>query len=57
MFYIFTVRIKGEKNLKKYRTDELFISNPSHLPDVNIITEMLEPTVLGTIITPGNSEH
>lgn len=57
ILYIFAVRIKGEKNIKKYRTNEFNVSNPSHLPDVNIITEMLEPTVLGTIITPGNFLH
>lgn len=57
IFCIFIVRIKGEKNIKQYRSDELLISNPTHLPEPTIITEMLEPTVLGTIITPGSSQH
>ncbi|XKL63003.1 hypothetical protein PGB90_005367 [Kerria lacca] len=48
----YKVRIIGEKNIKKYRTDELEISNPVHLPDVKIIKEMLEPTITGTIIAP-----
>lgn len=47
------MRIKGEKNIKFYGGEEILISNPTKLPDPSIITEMFEPTVKGTIITPG----
>lgn len=49
-----SVHIKGQKNIKEYNTDELLISNPTHMPDVNIITGISEPVVLGTVIFPSN---
>ncbi|XP_063223490.1 LOW QUALITY PROTEIN: translation factor GUF1 homolog, mitochondrial [Bacillus rossius redtenbacheri] len=44
--------IFGAKNIKKYGGSEIVISNPAHFPDLSIVSEFLEPMVLGTIITP-----
>lgn len=49
------VKIKGAKNIKAYGGDVVTVNNPSSLPDTNIIEEMYEPFVTGTIITPGNT--
>jgi translation factor GUF1, mitochondrial len=47
------VRILGEKNIKKYGSNVITITNPTLFPDPSIVEEYLEPMVLGTIITPG----
>lgn len=44
----------GEKNIKKYGSNAITITNPALFPDPTIVEEYLEPMVLGTIITPGN---
>ena len=44
----------GEKNIKKYGSNVITITNPALFPDPTIVEEYLEPMVLGTIITPGN---
>ncbi|KAG8303115.1 Translation factor guf1 mitochondrial [Homalodisca vitripennis] len=46
------MRITGKKNISLYGGEEIVVSDPSKLPDPTIITEVLEPMVLGTIITP-----
>ncbi len=51
----FSVRIHGEKNIKKYGSSEILVNNPAHFPDPTIVDGFFEPIVLGTIITPGNS--
>ena len=48
----FAVKIKGQKNIKEYGSENFVISNPSKLPNSQIIEEMQEPLVLGTIIVP-----
>lgn len=45
------MKIKGQKNIKQYGSDELVINNPLKLPDVNIIEKYYEPIVNATIIT------
>ena len=49
----YTIRIFGEKNIKKYGSNEITVNNPAQFPDPSIVEEYLEPIVLGTIITPG----
>ncbi|CAI9724922.1 translation factor Guf1, mitochondrial-like isoform X1 [Octopus vulgaris] len=49
---LYKVKIHGSKNIKHYQSDVVDVLNPCQLPDPNIITEYLEPVVLGTIITP-----
>ncbi len=46
------VKIKGEKNIKLYGSEELIVTNASKLPNVSVISEYFEPMVIGTIITP-----
>ncbi|CAH1403214.1 unnamed protein product [Nezara viridula] len=48
----YKVVIKGSKNISALGGSELHISNPATFPDPNIITEMYEPIVKATIITP-----
>ncbi|XP_071453075.1 translation factor GUF1 homolog, mitochondrial [Hetaerina americana] len=48
----YKAKIIGTKNIKKYGKEEISFSNPTHFPDVQIISELYEPTVLATIITP-----
>ncbi|KPM07677.1 translation factor GUF1, mitochondrial-like protein [Sarcoptes scabiei] len=48
----YKIKIKGEKNIKQYKSDELIITNASQLPNPLIITNYYEPMVKGTIITP-----
>lgn len=48
-----TVVIHGSKNISAFGRSELDISNPANFPDPNIISEMYEPIVKATIITPG----
>jgi translation elongation factor EF-4 len=47
------VKLQGAKNIKAYGQETITIKNPSSLPDRQIIEEMYEPFVIGTIITPG----
>lgn len=49
----YKAKIIGAKNIIRYKSDEITFSNPSHFPDPNIVEQMYEPMVLGTIITPG----
>ncbi|XP_046395532.1 translation factor GUF1 homolog, mitochondrial [Ischnura elegans] len=48
----YKAKIMGAKNIKKYGKDEISFSNPTHFPDVQIISELYEPIVTATIITP-----
>lgn len=48
----YKAKITGKKNITKYKTDEIYFSNPSHFPDAQIIEEWFEPMVIGTIISP-----
>ncbi|KAK6975283.1 translation factor GUF1 mitochondrial [Biomphalaria glabrata] len=48
----FKVKIKGEKNIKQYGSEELLVLNPCLMPSIDIITEYQEPMVNGTIISP-----
>ncbi|KAH9492371.1 Translation factor guf1 mitochondrial [Bulinus truncatus] len=48
----FKVKIRGEKNIKHYGSDELLVLNPCLMPSPDVITEYQEPMVNGTIITP-----
>uniref|UniRef100_A0A336M673 Translation factor GUF1 homolog, mitochondrial n=1 Tax=Culicoides sonorensis TaxID=179676 RepID=A0A336M673_CULSO len=45
-------KLKGAKTIKLHGTDEIYVSNPSLMPDVQSIEEAYEPMVIGTIITP-----
>ena len=47
------MRIRGEKNIKKYGSALIVVNNPAHFPDSTVVEEFLEPIVLGTIISPG----
>ena len=49
------VKVHGAKNIKLYGEEMITIKNPSALPERSIIQEMYEPFVIGTIITPGNT--
>ncbi|XP_026676660.1 translation factor GUF1 homolog, mitochondrial [Diaphorina citri] len=49
----YKAKIKGEKNIKIYGSSEIVIHNPSFFPNPNIIEELYEPMVTGTLITPG----
>ncbi|BFZ15133.1 hypothetical protein BsWGS_18172 [Bradybaena similaris] len=48
----YKMKIKGEKNIKLYGSDEVTVLNPCLMPDPAIITEYQEPMVNGTIIAP-----
>ncbi|XP_068085950.1 translation factor GUF1 homolog, mitochondrial isoform X2 [Anabrus simplex] len=48
----YRVKIFGAKNIQKYGSSEISISNPANFPDPCIVSEFLEPMVKGTIITP-----
>uniref|UniRef100_A0A8D8RNX2 Translation factor GUF1 homolog, mitochondrial n=1 Tax=Cacopsylla melanoneura TaxID=428564 RepID=A0A8D8RNX2_9HEMI len=48
----YKARIKGEKNIKAYGGSEIIIHNPSFFPSPQMIDELFEPVVSGTLITP-----
>ncbi|XP_058789262.1 translation factor GUF1 homolog, mitochondrial isoform X2 [Phymastichus coffea] len=48
----YRAKITGKKNIIKYKSDEIYFSNPCQFPDVQIIQELFEPMVIGTIIAP-----
>lgn len=48
----YKLKIIGAKNIKKYGSDEIYLSNPVHFPDPAIVAETYEPFVLATIILP-----
>lgn len=48
----YKVIVYGRKSINKYGSEELFVSNPAHFPEDDVIAEIHEPMVLGTIITP-----
>nr|XP_033331665.1 translation factor GUF1 homolog, mitochondrial isoform X1 [Megalopta genalis] len=48
----YKAKISGAKNIKKYGSDEITFNNPAHFPNPQIVTELFEPIILGTIITP-----
>lgn len=48
----YKAKIKGKKNIKKYKGDVISFNNPAEFPDPQIVEEFYEPMVLGTIIMP-----
>uniref|UniRef100_G3USB6 GTP binding elongation factor GUF1 n=1 Tax=Meleagris gallopavo TaxID=9103 RepID=G3USB6_MELGA len=44
--------LSSAKLIKEYRNSEITIINPAQFPDKHSVSEYLEPTVLGTIVTP-----
>ncbi|XP_041978742.1 translation factor GUF1 homolog, mitochondrial [Aricia agestis] len=48
----YKIRVKGAKNIKQYKGEEVLITNPLQLPESQNIAEYFEPFVKGTIITP-----
>lgn len=48
----YKAHIVGRKNIKAHRSDEIWITNPSEFPERSIVSEYLEPMVVGTIIMP-----
>ncbi|KAH3834051.1 translation factor Guf1, mitochondrial-like [Dreissena polymorpha] len=48
----YQVTIKGEKNIKQYRSDTVTVLHPSKMPDIHIISEFREPMVRGTVLAP-----
>lgn len=48
----YKAKIFGKKNIKEYKTDMISFNNPAKFPDPNIVEELYEPMVLGSIITP-----
>ncbi|XP_012279778.1 translation factor GUF1 homolog, mitochondrial isoform X2 [Orussus abietinus] len=48
----YKAKIIGQKNISKYRTDEILFNNPAAFPQVQIVSQFYEPMVLGTVITP-----
>lgn len=49
----YKAKIIGAKNIERYGGEIIYFSNPSEFPKTQIISEMHEPMVMGTIITPG----
>ncbi|XP_008109861.1 translation factor GUF1, mitochondrial [Anolis carolinensis] len=47
--------LSSAKLIKEHKTKQITIINPAEFPDKSTVVEYLEPTVLGTIITP--DEH
>jgi len=48
----YKLKIHGEKAIKLYGGSEIIVSNAADLPEFPNITEMFEPFVVATIITP-----
>jgi len=48
----YRVKIIGKKNISIYGGEEIMVSDPSKMPGPQIIEEISEPMVMGTIITP-----
>lgn len=48
----YKIVLQAQKLIKLHGTDTLYISNPTLLPEPNVIAEYYEPFVLGTVITP-----
>lgn len=46
------MKLRPTKQTAKLGTNEVFITNPAHLPDPHLVEEYYEPMVIGTIITP-----
>ncbi|XP_019408422.1 PREDICTED: translation factor GUF1, mitochondrial isoform X1 [Crocodylus porosus] len=44
--------LSSAKLIKAYGKEEIIIINPAEFPDKNSVSEYLEPTILGTVITP-----
>ncbi|OXB63577.1 hypothetical protein ASZ78_014202 [Callipepla squamata] len=44
--------LSSAKLIKEYGNSEITIINPAQFPDKHSVSEYLEPTVLGTIVTP-----
>lgn len=49
----YKAKIFGSKNITKYKGDIITFNNPAHFPDIQIVSEFYEPTIIATIITPG----
>ncbi|XP_043679445.1 translation factor GUF1 homolog, mitochondrial isoform X2 [Vespula pensylvanica] len=48
----YKAKIKGQKNIIRYKGDIVVFNNPIDYPDKQITVEYYEPMILGTIITP-----
>ncbi|KAL3045242.1 hypothetical protein OYC64_013494 [Pagothenia borchgrevinki] len=44
--------LSSPKLIKEHGSEEITVVNPSHFPDRAVVSEYLEPMVLGTILTP-----
>ncbi|XP_061849019.1 translation factor GUF1, mitochondrial isoform X2 [Colius striatus] len=44
--------LSSAKLIKEYGKSEITVINPAQFPDKHLVSEYLEPTVLGTIVTP-----
>ncbi|XP_030418983.1 translation factor GUF1, mitochondrial isoform X2 [Gopherus evgoodei] len=44
--------LSSAKLIKEYGKEEITVINPAEFPDKSSVSEYLEPTILGTIITP-----
>ncbi|XP_063987278.1 translation factor GUF1 homolog, mitochondrial isoform X2 [Diachasmimorpha longicaudata] len=48
----YKAKIIGKQNIKERKSEEITFNNPAHFPNPQIVTEFMEPMVLGTIIVP-----
>ncbi|XP_029175193.1 translation factor GUF1 homolog, mitochondrial [Nylanderia fulva] len=48
----YKAKIFGSKNITKYQNDIVIFNNPAHFPDMQIVSELYEPMIIATVITP-----
>lgn len=48
----YRARLSSTKLIKELRAEEVTIVNPAQFPDRSMVSEYLEPVVMGTILTP-----
>ncbi|XP_035723686.1 translation factor GUF1 homolog, mitochondrial-like isoform X1 [Vespa mandarinia] len=48
----YKAKVKGHKNIVRYKGDMIAFNNPVDYPDKQITVEYYEPMIIGTIITP-----
>ncbi|XP_072757177.1 translation factor GUF1 homolog, mitochondrial [Anoplolepis gracilipes] len=48
----YKAKIFGSKNITKYQNDIITFNNPAHFPDIQTISELYEPMIIATVITP-----
>lgn len=49
----YKAKIFGSKNITKYQNEIITFNNPAHFPDMQIVSELYEPMIIATVITPG----